>query len=264
MTAEVAVLNKFGIALAADSAVTVDHWHEKKMHTKVYNTANKLFTLSKFEPVGIMYYNTVTLGGIPWETIIKVYRKELGRKKFDTVEQYALDFLRWLNAGSIFSQSMVTDIVESTFIRAFVALVEKIKSKAEFLTALDKAIANLKKIEDVPGFDDAFRDRIIKEYKTSIASCAKACFKASHIAGQSAKIAEYAALLLSKKKQLSGYSGIVIAGFGDKEPLPKLREYIVDLVVLDRARVWLKNQSEINQSNSSQVVPLADAESFKL
>jgi hypothetical protein len=42
MTAEVAVLNKFGVALAADSAVTVDHWHEKKIHTKVYNTANKL------------------------------------------------------------------------------------------------------------------------------------------------------------------------------------------------------------------------------
>ena len=51
MTAEVAVLNKFGLALAADSAVTVDHWHERKKHTKVYNTANKLFTLSKFEPV---------------------------------------------------------------------------------------------------------------------------------------------------------------------------------------------------------------------
>lgn len=48
MTAEVAVLNKYGVALAADSAVTVDHWHQNKLMTKVYNSANKLFTLSKF------------------------------------------------------------------------------------------------------------------------------------------------------------------------------------------------------------------------
>jgi hypothetical protein len=53
MTAEVAVLNKYGVALAADSAVTVDHWHQGKVTTKIYNSANKVFTLSKFEPVGI-------------------------------------------------------------------------------------------------------------------------------------------------------------------------------------------------------------------
>ena len=85
MTAEIAVLNMFGVALAADSAVTVEHFHDDQIKTKVYNTANKLFTLSKFHPVGIMFYNTVTLGGVPWETIIKAYRKQLHRKSFGSV-----------------------------------------------------------------------------------------------------------------------------------------------------------------------------------
>jgi hypothetical protein len=138
MTAEVAVLNKFGVALAADSAVTVDQWHEKKIHTKVYNTANKLFTLSKFEPVGIMFYNTVTLGGIPWETIIKVYRKELGRKKYPTIRQYGEEFFKWLNVGSIFSQEVVSDIIETTIIRSYVDLTRGKKTKAEFVAELDK------------------------------------------------------------------------------------------------------------------------------
>lgn len=260
MTTEVAVLNKFGIALAADSAVTVDHWHENRTHTKIYNTANKLFTLSKFEPIGFMYYNTVTLGGIPWETIVKVYRKHLGRTKHDTVERYAQEFFDWLNQGSIFSEPMVRDIVESAIIRAMVDLTSDKKSKAQFLTALNKQIDELKKTYYVPGFDDAFRDRVCKEYKTLIASCRKTCIRPSYSAGQSAKIAEYVSLVLTKQRQLSGYSGIVIAGFGDKEVLPRLREYTVDLVVLDRVRFWLKQENRIDEVNSSEVVPLADDE----
>jgi hypothetical protein len=261
MTAEVAVLNKFGLALAADSAVTVDHWHEKQKHTKVYNTANKLFTLSKFEPVGIMYYNTVTLGGVPWETIIKVYRKELGRQKFDTIEQYADHFFKWLSVGTIFTKNMLTDIVETTIIRAFVDLIHDKKSKDDFRSEFDKKLDELRKKPDVPGFDDAFRARIAKEYKKKIDECIAACFKkASYITGIRAAVIEYVTLILSKKEELSGYSGIVIAGFGDKEALPRLREYTVDLVVLDKVRVWLKSKSEINENTQSVVVPLADAE----
>lgn len=93
MTAEVVVMNKFGVALAADSAITVDHFHNNEIVTKIHNSANKLFTLSKFEPVSIMFYNSVTLGGIPWETLVKLYRKNLHRRKFDTIEAYGADFL---------------------------------------------------------------------------------------------------------------------------------------------------------------------------
>jgi hypothetical protein len=261
MTAEVAVLNKFGVALAADSAVTVDHWHEKKIHTKVYNTANKLFTLSKFEPVGIMLYNTVTLGGIPWETIIKVYRKELARDKFDTVKQYGIEFFKWLNTGAVFDSKITADIVETTIIRAYIDLLDGKNSKAEFVAELDKQIEALQKTADVPTFDDAFRERVTKEYKALIEGCISACFKKpSYLAGHRSKIFEYSALLLTKKKQLSGYSGIVIAGFGEKEALPCLREYIVDLVVLGQVRFWLKRKSAIDETQSSSVVPLADAE----
>ena len=107
MTAEIAVLNKFGVALAADSAITVDTFHEGEIKTKVYNTANKLFSLSKYHPVGIMFYNTVTLGGIPWETVIKCYRKKLGRQSFGTVDEYARDIFSWLNSSpAIFDEEM--------------------------------------------------------------------------------------------------------------------------------------------------------------
>ena len=52
LTAEIIIMNKTAVALAADSAVTIGV--EGK---KTYNTVNKLFTLSKYHPVGIMIYD---------------------------------------------------------------------------------------------------------------------------------------------------------------------------------------------------------------
>lgn len=67
MTTEIAIMNMEAVALAADSAVTVTL---SGTH-KVYNTANKLFMLSKSAPVGAMIYGSAHLTGAPWETIRK-------------------------------------------------------------------------------------------------------------------------------------------------------------------------------------------------
>ena len=76
MTAEVAVMNRQAIALAADSAVT---FREEK-EQKIFTSASKIFTLSKYQPVGVMIYGSASLMGVPWETIIKIYRDRLGPK----------------------------------------------------------------------------------------------------------------------------------------------------------------------------------------
>jgi hypothetical protein len=90
MTAEVVILNRMAVALAADSAVTIGD-------SKIYNTVNKLFTLSKHHPVGIMIFGNAQYMGIPWETVIKLYRENLGRKKFATLESYTRNFLSFLD-----------------------------------------------------------------------------------------------------------------------------------------------------------------------
>jgi hypothetical protein len=92
MTAEVAILNTHGVALAVDSAVTVSEGGEKK----AYNTANKLFTLSKYHPVGIMIYNNATYMGIDWEIIIKEFRKSLKNKPYKTLFDYADSFINYV------------------------------------------------------------------------------------------------------------------------------------------------------------------------
>jgi hypothetical protein len=90
MTAEVGILNSQGLALAADSAVTIG------LGRKIYPSANKIFMLSKYEPVGIMIYGSADLHNMPWETIIKTYRKRLGETRFDTLQEYCDNFIHYL------------------------------------------------------------------------------------------------------------------------------------------------------------------------
>jgi hypothetical protein len=97
MTAEVVIMNRTAVALAADSAVT---WSVGKGR-KIYNTVNKLFALSKHQPVGIMLYGGADFMGIPWETVVKVYRAHLGSKDFPKLRDYAADFMDFLETGGV-------------------------------------------------------------------------------------------------------------------------------------------------------------------
>src|SRR5437867_1130890 len=84
MTAEVAVMNRIGIALAADSAVTIG-----RAADKIYTSVDKLFQLSSTGPVGVMVYGNASFMSLPWETIVKSFRSKLGSQRFDTLEEYA-------------------------------------------------------------------------------------------------------------------------------------------------------------------------------
>ena len=94
MTAEIALLNKSAVALAADSAMTLSGTG------KIYQT-NKLFELSRYHPVGIMIYNGGEFMGVPWETIIKKYRLSIGKKSKPKVRDYLKDFLKYLQNSGI-------------------------------------------------------------------------------------------------------------------------------------------------------------------
>ena len=90
MTAEVAVLNKSAVALAADSAMTT----YVRGIGKIY-PAQKLFPLARNRPVGVMIFHSSELVGIPWETIVKMYYHESGpaNRSQETVTAYLHDLM---------------------------------------------------------------------------------------------------------------------------------------------------------------------------
>ncbi|MFT6669954.1 MAG: hypothetical protein ACJAVZ_001417, partial [Afipia broomeae] len=62
MTAEIAILNKSAIALAADSAVTIQSGNQEE---KTYDSADKLFELCYHNAIGVMVYNGLSFAEVP-------------------------------------------------------------------------------------------------------------------------------------------------------------------------------------------------------
>jgi hypothetical protein len=118
MTAVAGILNKQGVAIAADSAVTVSGLGGRK----VYNSANKIFTLSKYHPVGVSIYNSAQFMGIPWEILIKEYRKKLDTKSFPNLINYQTDFFEWLKNNSYFLTEKNIDFLFFDFFYRFFKL----------------------------------------------------------------------------------------------------------------------------------------------
>ena len=241
MTAEVAVINKSAVAIAADSAVTTELTDSSgRRHDKIFNTANKVFALSKFAPVGIMVYNTMELGGVPWETLIKEYRKNLKRKKFDRLEEYADDFFSYLSGNkTLFNEEHIKEVLFVILLRFFYSLGD-IASNNEAKEIFDKQIKSLEDLDYADSFDETLAS-LSSEYIAVIDKAAEFVFGTSKIRNLKTKYRRLAALVLTKDTQLAGYSGVVITGFGEKEIFPKLIEYKTDLVIFDRVRK-AKNQ----------------------
>lgn len=99
MTCEVSVMNKYAVVIAADSAVTTTSGNGSERYSK---GGNKIFQLSRFEPVGVMIYGTATLDGVPWEIIIKNFRDKLGSTKHGSLHGYAAAFFEFVQRAEFF------------------------------------------------------------------------------------------------------------------------------------------------------------------
>jgi hypothetical protein len=96
MTCEVAVMNKYAVVIASDSAVTTSDQNGVERYSK---GGNKIFQLSHFEPVGVMLFGSATLNGVPWEIIIKAFRDHIGRQSHPKLEGYSKAFFDFVKSA---------------------------------------------------------------------------------------------------------------------------------------------------------------------
>ena len=96
MTAQLAILNKSSVALAADSAATVIVDGVIKIHQ-----SNKLFILREDKSVGIMVYGNAEFMGVPWATLINMYRNSATKSQGRTIRGYVKDFLKFIKDTKI-------------------------------------------------------------------------------------------------------------------------------------------------------------------
>lgn len=101
MTTIVGAYNRSAIAFAADSAATCTN-PINPSNSKISNTADKIFSLSRKYPVAVAIYNSLDFYGITWETIFKLYRdNQLKDRYFPHLVDYANDFFSFLKRDII-------------------------------------------------------------------------------------------------------------------------------------------------------------------
>lgn len=260
MTSEIALLNKRAVALAADSAVTI------KEGGKIYNTANKLFCLSEYSPVAIMVYGNSEFMRVPWETIIKLFRKKILRKTHPKLEDYANEFIEFIDKNEIgidkkeqdeylrFSiHTLLEEIKKKTLENIEKKLSSKALSEKEIKQIADEIIdkylndfLSKDRLKCIPsGFIRSFQIKFNEIFNENLDTVFQE-FPLSDISKNKLKKIIIAAI--NRNNIPVWYSGIVIAGFGEKQIFPSLRSYKVEALINNRLKYIEENDHNIDIS----------------
>lgn len=228
MTAIVAVLNRKSVAIAADSAVTVGNTH------KVVNCGNKIFTLSKYEPISVMTYNYASFMGTPWEIIIKEYRKKLSEQKKDTVEQYQKDFIDYLYSENFFVNSKNQEnYLSMLLVEFYTANLNVTKNKTNldtsdpnfypnFISEVDDCMRNNTNAPKIPGFKYYSLGRFADYAKNVMAKFFASPMEVPILDADKDLFFRSFYQFVKCPIVNSGYTGLVFVGYGEKELFPSM------------------------------------------
>jgi len=278
MTAEIAVMNKEAIALAADSAITIGGPGGEE---KILTSGNKIFTASKYEPVAVMIYGNATLMGVPWEPIIKLYREQLGQKPFKTIEEYSNDLIKFLSEHKQLFPEDYSDRYFAAHIasyfqgvirhRLFKSLGIKpevpapTKTADEWAKAFDPILKTEKEVwrstAFLPGASAADAKSSRRKYQKLFAKIIEVSFEKipllPRIKRALADIASYASVKCPDPLRWRSATGVVVAGFGRDEIFPALRAFSVHGVFNGRLNHRINDKIGIGFDHEAVVVPFA-------
>ena len=267
MTAELAVMNKGAIALAADSAVTVGG--------RVYQSVNKLFMLSKIAPVGVMVYNAGSIMGLPAETVIKAFRKNLGTTLFDTLEEYKEALLGFLRSDTVIFtsemreehlKSLVRHKCEQLQKKVFAALYQEYYGKKPNKRRIESAARKV--VEDA--WDEISKAGLVTSAKKSqlpnlrrqvsqwANEFSKIVFGTINVSARTkSRLGKLCAEFLAKDVHVDDYTGIVIAGFGENDFVPALSEVRFTISMPGFERVVRKEKVDLDKTFGAHVLGFA-------
>lgn len=278
MTAEIAILNREAVAIAADSAATVSD----QTGQKIFSSANKIFALSKHKPIGIMIYGNAHFMGVPWEILIKVFRKALGDKHFDTLKEYGDEFIRFLQSelamfpeteqekyagGSIYGYFMelrneIVVKIENTIEQKGGISQDEIKAITESVIIENKEFwKNGKCVAPNP---IVIRKELKTKYSKIITKAKNDVFEKIPFTKKASDALSYIAteLFICFPEGISngGVSGVVVTGFGEKEIFPSIISYSIEGIANNFLKYKEDSYQQIDYDNSAMIVPFAQME----
>lgn len=263
-------MNREAIALAADSAETV-------FGRKIFPSAEKLFALSPNQPVGIMIYGDSDISGVPWETIIKRYRDKLGKKTYDNLAEYGESYIEFLekNEDGLIPDEAQESYMANLITECFSAIVEDINTiistiykrketpSEETLRTIIRETVNgycdaINSVDMYPSIPTDYADKIRDKY-VSNKDKYQEVFEKLPISEFEDKIQDIAVNIFTHNIRSIGASGIeffdeykpkyssgiVIAGFGEKDTFPSIVTYEMEGMLFNHLKyVHLEEKSK--------------------
>lgn len=276
MTAIVGILNKHGVAIAADSATTVSNSQGRK----VLNSATKIFQLSKKYPVAVMVYSNASFLDTPWELIIKLYCQRRGHKPKHHLSDWAKDFLDFLSDEDYFcNKELQKDSLQNHLIDYYKAAYNNSKEKYEaylededvvekptheelFAQELKESEEYLKEQEKCPELEDysfkSFRSYAEEEIDFIIEKGIKDEGFSESLREQF----EQSAYEFLRSEVMLDMTGIVFVGFGEDAIFPSIYPINISGVFDNRLRYSIdKNKADdIGNDCTSLISPFAQTD----
>ena len=265
------IMNRSAVALAADSAATL-------MDNKIFNSVNKLFSLSKYHPVGIMIYSKADFMSVPWESIIKIYRRQLGKKRFDTLQEYSSDFISFLNSENpLFPETEQMDHVFNMCLSYFELIKDNIdlevseyiceKGKVEHRTIksivkkeIRECYNQFKETPDLVSMSYSDVQKFIDKHIDDYEALKKSVFQKLPLDKEANQWLYDISCFLFCKNIFETYTGVVIAGFGEREVFPVATSFCVETVIHDKLKYVEQEIRKISYSTHAYISPFAQSD----
>jgi len=290
MTCEIAVMNLWGIALATDSAVSLDDG------AKIYNTAEKLFQLGNEAPMGIMIFGEATYEGVPWEVIIADYSRKLDDRRFDTVQQCVDDFLGYLRRTPFLAISpdqqaetlkcQITGLWKTLYAEPLSEAMENADHPRNGMESGSKTLPqelpinrNPREIllhlirEDHPlweqhapweGADTAWAEDLIRKNARLLSHVEAEVFPDADLLDEEVRAAlrETVCLFFTFAGGGPGTGNVVIGGVGETAPFPSLVQCQIAPMLGGRLRTCKRRECTITPEDDAMIIPFAQTDAI--
>lgn len=219
MTAEIGIINRRGIALAADSAMTISATNK----VTVINDATKLFSLKNKNYVGMMIYQNEEFMNVPWEVIIDSFSDYMGDNVEPHLNNYVSLFLDYLNDLDIYTEQTEEQLILNNAWTALNYLPDNPQSIDEIEDALNK----LQQTFHANKLIDMSVEELSQKYEKLINKVFET--KYNHQANDLESLFVKTVMeLITSTVMSNNYTGLIIAGYGSKDLFPSLYQLSID------------------------------------
>lgn len=275
MTAEIAIVNRSSVTLAADSAMSLSVGGRKK----IYASTDKIFELSERDAIGLMIYNNLEFMGAPIDVLIKHFRGTEHCCAFESIADSADSFFSYLLESwphTVDSQkrhaAQIVGPIYAKLRRDFDnQITELVSSKKRahtpkffslLIACVAKKVTELERYSPAECFAESPESEIEDFYADVLDGIIDQAFRSPPLNADERTLCRRVGVLALHRDTFSEMlTGFVFAGYGRGELFPSLRSYHTDGIIAGKLKTkMIENFATNREKITARIIPFAQRE----